>query len=491
MKNSSNILLVGVGPHAQRFYLPSFASLARQYDVRLKAVVEIHGNEEHVKFHLSELRLDAEILCVQPFSEEMPEDVAAKLKMLIERLQIGAVIIATDPLSHKSYAIWAVSSGLHVLLDKPITSRRDAVNCTEQAKGIETDYFDLAKAYRDLIQKEPRAFIVCAHRRYHPGIQAVIDRIRMVSSQTGCPVTAIHAHHSDGQWRLPNEMVTQDHHSYHQGHGKASHSGHHFFDCIYRFFQAGITPGKEPDAFRVYASFVQPHGHLMQLTQEDYARLFGSDYQRVRQWTDLELFSLFQHYGELDIAAVITFLKKSIPVCLSSVELLHNGFSRRSSVIPGKDLYKGNGRVKHEQHRIHVGPFFAAHIHSYQAKDNHYRSSKVDQEPGGNNHFQITYFNNSEMLPGTNPVEHYNLTDLATFDETRLHIEEVKEGVVREFFQCLCGQADPLHSRSSLLDHLVPIQMLSGVYRSHVQTLQNQDPTVLFPFLPEASSHAC
>jgi predicted dehydrogenase len=493
MQQPGNLLLVGVGPHAQRFYLPSLAALGPEHGVRLRAVVEVEGNQDTVRSHLAAYGFAEHTQsCLVPrFSETMPEAAAGLLDDLVHRLDIGSVIIATDPLSHKAYALWALRAGLHILLDKPITSRRNAVSSLDQAVGIEDDYLELMESWRRRCAGgADLAFSVCAHRRFHPGILKVIERIESVSRATGCPVTAMHAHHSDGQWRFPNEMVTQDHHAYHQGHGKASHSGHHFFDCIYRFYRAGTSSGKQADAFRVYAGFVQPHGHLAQLGQEDYERLFGPQYLEVRTRSDQELAPLLRDYGELDVAAVITFLHQGTPVCLGNLELLHNGFSRRCFPRPGTDLYKGNGRVKHEQHRIHVGPFLAAHIHSYQAKDDHARSSEADRLPGGNNHFEITFFNNTGMLPGTKPVEHYRLTDLAAFDATRLHIEMVKEGVVREFFQILGGRIPTWSGRSPLSDHAVPVRFLSGVYRSHVLGLSGRNPVVEYPLSLEEPRRA-
>ena len=480
MNDPTRLLLVGVGPHARRFYLPTIAALGPARGIQFVAAVELHQQKEPATRAIADAGLDAELLTVSPFSEAMPDEAAARLDELIARLDIGAVIISTDPLSHGAYAQWAIERQLHVLLDKPISSRRDAVSDLAQARGIEDDYHLLARAYRDLLRREARAFIVCAHRRYHPGIQAVVERIEAVSRQTGCPVTAIHSHHSDGQWRLPNEMVTQKHHSYCEGHGKASHSGHHFFDCVYRFQRAGQAAGKAPDQMQVFASFVQPHGHLRQLTERDYERLFGPEYLDVRTLTDAELDPLLSTYGELDISAVLTFRAQGVPVCLGSLELLHNGFSRRSWVHPGEDLYKGNGRVKHEHHRVHVGPFMAIHVDSYQAKDKHERSDEEDLLPGGNNHYDLRVFNNTDMLPGTEAVEQMSLTDLGRFKEDRLHIEVVKEGAVREFFACLTGALAPTAVRSSLLDHRVPVQILSGVYRSHVQALMGQEPTVTF-----------
>ncbi|CAM5730741.1 hypothetical protein SMICM304S_00746 [Streptomyces microflavus] len=52
---------------------------------------------------------------------------------------------------------------------------------------------------------------------------------------------------------------------------------------------------------------------------------------------------------------------------LGSINLVHNGFSQRGHFTPARaNLYKGNGRVRHESHTIQQGPFQAIHFHSLQ-----------------------------------------------------------------------------------------------------------------------------
>ncbi|MDW8244801.1 MAG: Gfo/Idh/MocA family oxidoreductase, partial [Thermogemmata sp.] len=424
--------------------------------------------------------LDAEIHVVPRFEADMPKDVRQALDILVARLRPSAIIVATDPLSHRPYVLWALERGLSVLLDKPITTRRGAVYDLAAAQAIEKDYLEILEAWQRAQQRAPVTVSVCAHRRYHPGFDEVLRIIRDVSAKTGCPVTDIHCHHADGQWRLPEEIRTQDHHSYHSGHGKASHSGHHFFDCVYRFYKAGTVSGKLADTMKIYASFVQPHGLLRQLTRADYLRLFGSEYTQTCPFGDDELEKSFCTFGEIDLNAVVNFMQGDVAIGQASLNLLHNSFSRRSWLYPPADLYKGNGRVKHEHHRIHVGPFLAIGIHSYQSKSDHAYNDERDLGPGGNNHFEIHIFRNTGMIGGKE-VEIVHLDQLSLFDRSRLYIDQVKEGVVGEFFRYLSGELKEDELRSPLQDHLVPVRLLTAVYESHVQYLQGGNPVIVKP----------
>jgi predicted dehydrogenase len=398
----------------------------------------------------------------------------------METHAINAVVICTDPLSHRAYASWALDMGLDILMDKPITTRRDAANDADQARGIEEDMLALVGQYRVLQTSRQSCFLLCAHRRYHPAIQFVEDRIREVAEQTGCPATNVMCYHSDGQWRMPSEMVTQSHHSYHDGHGKVSHSGYHFLDCIHRFALAGRPPQKAPDTVRAFASFIRPAGLLTQLNETDYLRIFGDEYLSVRTFSDAELAPLFGTYGEIDADVVFTYVRGNVPLLNASLSLLHNGFSRRSWMHPGTDLYKGNGRVKHEEHRVHSGPFQCVYIRSFQAKDRHERCDEEDCGVGGNNHCEITVFRNSDILGGK-AVETLSLADLPVargYQQAGLLIEQIKEEAILEFFGFLRGRI-PLESlRSNIDTHIVPTRMMSAVYLSHVRLERGENPVV-------------
>jgi hypothetical protein len=477
---SRPLMLAGVGPHARRFYLPAIAELGPRYGVRLVAAVELEAGRAAAARALAENGLTAEILTVERFEAEMPTAARQALDHIADRLRPQALIVATDPLSHRPYVLWALGRGMDVLLDKPITTRRGAVSDPAAAQGIEADFNEIVGAWQQARRQRPVIVSVCAHRRYHPGIEQAIRIIREVCQQTGCPVTDIHCHHADGQWRLPEEIRTQDHHSYHSGHGKASHSGHHFFDCVYRFYQAGTVSGKSADAMRIHSAFVQPHGLLRQLTRQDYLRLFGPEYASTCPHSDDELCRQFRDFGEVDLNAVVTFLSDGVAVGQASLNLLHNSFSRRGWLYPPADLYKGNGRVKHEHHRVHVGPFLAVAIHSYQSKSDHAQSDDTDLQPGGNNHFEIHLFRNTRMIGGKE-VEVIHLDQLAGFDRSRLYIEQVKEEVVGEFFRYLTGQLSEQELRSPLHDHAIPVRMLAAVYESHANAQRGDHPVIMKP----------
>lgn len=480
MNPSRTLMIAGVGPHARRFYLPTLASLGPHYGVRLVAAVELESGRVGAVQALSENGLDAQILTVGRFESDMPADTRQALDAAADRLRPRALIVATDPLSHRPYVLWAMQRGMDVLLDKPITTRRGAVSDPLAAQGIESDFIKIVSAWHEARRHRPVVVSVCAHRRYHPGIEEAVRIVREACEKTGCPVTDIHSHHADGQWRLPEEIRTQDHHSYHSGHGKASHSGHHFFDCVYRFYQAGTVSGKSPDSMRVYASFVQPHGLLRQLNRTDYERLFGENYRLACPHSDEELDRQFRDFGEVDLNAAITFMSDGVAMGQASLNLLHNSFSRRGWLHPPVDLYKGNGRVKHEHHRVHVGPFLAVAIHSYQAKSDHDASDGSDLRAGGNNHFEIHIFRNTRMIGGEE-VEVIHLDRLRDFDRSRLYIEQVKEGVVGEFFRYLAGQLPEKELKSPLSDHAIPVRMLSAVYESHANAQRGDNPVIVKP----------
>jgi predicted dehydrogenase len=482
------VLLIGVGPHARRFYLPSLAALARTQPVAVAAAVELDGLGPSAKHATSEAGFpNAMILEVAPFEGPMPEQTVRRLDAVCRDAEIDVVIVATEPMAHVGYALWAIERRLPLLLDKPLSARRDSVSDPMAAAGIAGDFDALAEAYRKSYLRDgtPPIVSVCAHRRFHPGIAFVCEQIGEVSHRTGCPVTSIHCHHSDGQWRLPAEMLTQEHHSYHHGHGKASHSGHHFLDCAWLFWRSGsAASGKHANNVRVFASMITAESHVQHLSRKDYLRLFGERYAEFCPHGDTDLRNALHRCGEIDVSAVATFCNDDTPLANASFDLQHTGFSRRSWVAPPADLYKGNGRVKHEHHRVHIGPFRAIHVHSYQAVDEHDTADANDLLPGGRNHYDITIFTNTAMLGGSEAVKHVQLTDVAALEGGRLHIEQIKDGVVAEFLKVVRGELAQGSMQSELLDHEVPTRMLSALYRSHVARRAGQNPIISFPLSP-------
>lgn len=480
------IALIGCGPHARRIYLPALRALRSRYSVELSMVVELTSMADSVAAAIDAVGLTPKTVFTDSFSEKLPKQFANQLAREVKHQGINGVIIATEPLVHKAYAEWALAAGLNILIDKPITARANVTSSLESADGILRDYQQLLCAYRKLQQEAETIFIVNAQRRVHPGFQLVERLLSEVGQITNCPVTSIQSYHCDGQWRLPSEIVTQTYHPYCQGYGKASHSGYHIFDMMYRLYVASGIKDKQADSMEIFSSFVQPNGFIKQITESDYHALFPNEYERVCSWSDRELYDIFENFGEVDLSSIITLKKQTNIIANLSVNLLHNGFSRRTWVAPGADLYKGNGRVKHEHHNIQQGPFQNIQIHSYQANDRHEDTSEIQDGLGGNNHFDVYVFRHPMIAGKEKSLRVYSSADiLAEMTQVReglLTTEFAKHQIVEQFIAYLAGVIPKKKLASSIEDHIVPMQIMSGIYRSHVLRSRSSDCLVRMAF---------
>jgi hypothetical protein len=402
----------------------------------------------------------------------------------VREKKIRGVIISTDPLAHKASAKWALSMGLDILMDKPITTRMGVTFNQAQAEGIFEDYKDLLHDYLELQKNKETAFSINTQRRYELGYRKVFDLISEVSEKFNAPVTSIQAMHSDGVWILPDEVVDQVVHPYSQGYGKNSHSGYHLFDIIWQFYLSGLVKGKMADKGEVFSSFLMPQGLLRQFGYDDYVQYFGEGYKNVSKRSETELMDLYDKFGEIDSFSVIRLLKQEDNICNVSVNLLHNSFSRRSWMLPGKDLYKGNGRVRHQYYNIQQGPFQCVQIHSYQSNDKQDKSGKKDYSVGGDNHFDIYVFRNSEMFKdGSLPFQKFDLQSIdkdVTLDPQRLFHEAAKDTVILEFIKFVTGSLKKADLVSNITSHEIPVKIMSAIYRSHVSQRYGKNPLASF-----------
>ncbi|KIO75994.1 hypothetical protein TH53_17390 [Pedobacter lusitanus] len=481
MKSAIRIILIGVGPHSKRVYLPALAKLKKKFDVEISLAIDVKSEARKIEQHFEKHDYIINTLFIDPFTGALPADLSNDLTRFVSENHINAVIIATEPSVHHTYAEWALSLKLHILMDKPVSTRENAVSDLEQANGILADYLQLSDLYQEFQKEKPTIFSINVQRRYHPGFQYVMEKIKEVSLATNCPVTAIHSSHSDGQWRLPSEMVSQDYHSYNKGHGKMSHSGYHIFDIVSQLYNVPDIKAKLPDGMEVISSLIQPDGFITQMNEQDYAGYFNAEYESVKVYKDEQLMNIFENYGEVDAAILIRMLKEKRNIANITINLLHNSFSRRSWVLPNADLYKGNGRVKHEYHNIQQGPFQNIQIHSYQAKDKHHHNSKKDHKAGGNNHFDIYIFRNIGILGGKHPLEVITMKDLSAkhdLDDSKLLTEQAKTAVVEEFLGFIDGRLDKKELKSNIDSHLNSVKMMSASYVSHINQKDGKTPVV-------------
>lgn len=478
------IIEIGFGPHAKRVYAPALEAWAKIYNSELLLVVDLKEKEQDVRKYFSKSKLRPDFYFISPFEGKIPQRVDTFLTKYVKDHAIDAVIISTEPLSHYVYAKWALKNGLNILMDKPITSGKNVVSNPKLAKKIGDDYLDLLRDYDKLQKKKETIFSINVQRRFHPGFDMVNKLLTEIAEKTNCPITSIQSTHCDGQWRMPNEIATQKYHPYCFGYGKGSHSGYHIFDAAYQFYKVSKLTGKVADSMEIYSSFFQPRGYLYQLNEKDYEKYFGKKYLKVRKLDDKQLYKKFKEYGEIDLSTIIRLMKGKDCIGNITITLMHNGFARRSWVLPGDDLYKGNGRVKHEYHNIEQGPFQNVQVHSYQSKDKHDLNTSEDFLLGGNSHFDIYTFRNINMTGDKKPLKVIRMTDLKEYAseicDDKLAIEMIKHRVIKEFLGFLNGKVKKEKLVSNIDDHMMPVQMMSGIYRSHIRYVSGLNPIIKY-----------
>lgn len=475
-----NLILIGCGPHAKRVYLPAIQNIE---GTKISLIVELEDQKNSVE-NVIEKHGYIETYFTQWFEDTLPKKLIIYLDNHIQKFNIEGVIIATEPLIHKAYSKWALSRGLNILLDKPITTRKNVISDINQAQGILKDYEELILDYNKLQEKKETVFMINSQRRFHKGFQLVKEKIREVTELTNCPINFIQAYHCDGQWRFPSEIVTQNYHPYHYGYGKASHSGYHIFDIVLEFYKASAKANKAATNFDVYSSLLQPQGFFQQLETNDYNKLFVGDEAHQSKWNTDQVSDKCNDFGELDLSSIITLKKGNIAMANININLIHNGYSGRTWVNPGSDLYKGNGRIKHESYHIQQGPFQSIQIHAYQGSDQHDLDNGIEDNLGGKNHFDIHIFRNPLIANGKKQPEVFKLTDIFTQpikgQESSIMMEQVKFKVVQEFVAFIQGKLKKKFVTSQIKDHNTSVQIMSAVYCSQINAKNKKSPIISF-----------
>lgn len=476
----TNLILIGCGPHAKRVYLPAIQNMA---SATISLIVELEDQKDAVE-NVIQKYFYSETYFTKWFEDKLPEKLIVYLDNHIQKFNIEGIIIATEPLIHKAYSKWALSRGLNILLDKPITTRKNVISDINQAEGILKDYEELIIDYKQLQEQKETVFMINSQRRFHKGFQFVKEKIREVATLTNCPINFIQAYHSDGQWRFPSEIVTQNYHPYCYGYGKASHSGYHIFDIALEFYKASANDNKAATNFDIYSSLLQPQGFFHQLETNDYNKLFIGEEEHQSKWNTEEVFDKCNDFGELDLSSIITLKRGNIAMANVNINLIHNGYSGRTWVNPGSDLYKGNGRIKHESYHIQQGPFQSIQIHAYQGSDQHDLDNGIEDNLGGKNHFDIHVFRNPLIANGKEQPEVFKLTDIfnkpTTDSQSSIMMEQVKFKVVEEFVDFIQGRIKKKLVTSQIMDHKTSVQIMSAVYCSQINAKNEKSPIISY-----------
>ena len=168
-------------------------------------------------------------------------------------------------------------------------------------------------------------------------------------------------------------------------------------------------------------------------------------------------------------------------VGLSTIDLKHSGFSRRSWLEASQDLYKGNGRVKHESLIIEQGIYQRTYVTSQQSSDKHDDCLKTPEgipmsEKGGHDHFEITNYRNSGLYEDK---QQRTLTEYRPDQESstifKLRSEMAKGLVIDEMLEYIRGTIELRDARSHLTSHSLGVKIMSAAYESLV--IQREDCT--------------
>jgi predicted dehydrogenase len=464
-----NILIIGVGYHARRIYLPFFIKEKGTIkEVNLVCGVDLVEQKQVIEEYL----FQKDFPLPMTYVEDEVGDVVKKenevlLHKLVQKFSIDSVIIATEPLAHFKYAKWALENDLNILMDKPITSEIDISTSERKAKKIVKDFLYLKKLYlKKKNAKKVSTFCLLSQRRFHPAYIFVKEKLDEVRASTQCPVTSIQASHSDGQWRMPKEIIVQNYHPYNQGYGKCSHSGYHTLDIVTWLTLSQAQGEKHVNNADVYATFVRPKDLHAQLNFADYRKLFP-DFDQYNPLSEAEYLKKVESFGEIDAFSTITFKHDDDAICLGSVNLIHNGFSQRSWVHAlNRDLYKGNGRVRQESFFIEQGPFQSIALISYQSQEISQSLAENLYEVGGEYHLDIHIFRNSNLFPQWKAHEKYNVSSLSENmmeGYSRGHQEDARRQGILDFISSVqMGEV----CKSDLLVHENSTNILSALYRS-------------------------
>lgn len=480
-----NLLLFGLGYHARRIYYPVLLELQAKGKIDKIYIVDLKKQEKVINDYLKEKKAsNYDLFLLDNTDNNYISDSTNKhLDKIVSK--IGGVIIATDPESHIIYAKWALKNEKSILMDKPVSSEYNISTDIKQAKKLIEDYLDLKKEYLEARKKNNKIiFSVLAQRRFHNMFGMMKEAIEEVKKKTNCPITSYQSFHGDGQWLMPSEIVDRSYHGYNHGYGKCSHSGYHFLDIASWFLNASYVDTKKPDNFDTFSNAMFPKDFLEQITFDDYRDLF-EDFDEVNKYTEKELASKWCNYGEIDAFNNFTFKRDNDVMTLASINLCHNNFTKRSWMQPNnKDLYKGNGRVRHESYYISQGPFQSIIFESYQAKEVNPNLTKNVYKLGGEFHLNVFIFRNTSFNPKWKCVQKYTVKDFVPpvmKDKSRGHQEDARRQAILKFVNNIINNDTRISEISDLLQEETSVKMMSGIYQSLANKKAGKNPLINIP----------
>lgn len=431
-----NLLLVGCGSYAKEAHLRAIGTF-------------LEGPGRMVALYVA----DMEQPNIRPPGEQVnpwfiqlpdnPEESAARLSAEHERIRFDACIVATPPLHHKLYAKWALLKGIPVLVDKPLTFPDGAHVRATPARKIVTDFEELVS----IAQNKKLLFLLGAQKRYQVVYRNLGAIIRTVHEKTRCPVTNVVCCTGDGWWLLPDEY-DRKFHSYQSG-GKLIHTGYHFLDIVpWLMRHASLDPPHPISHAWVIASVFRPADSYAAYGAEATKLIFGES-KNLKDGGDL---------GDINANLMVRLCDKQNRQRASILfSLLHEGFSRRSSV--GEEAVLG--RTKTDYLALTQGPMLWAELR---------RIAKVGREGdklGGPAHQELTVLCNDLLIPLGKQETVMDVKNQPLYAANSGAVSSCCENDEAPTIDFLKQVAMPgQESISPVEDHVIGVRLLAAAYES-------------------------
>lgn len=450
-----NILLVGLGPHANRIYL----RFLERHHIKPALVVDLVSQKDTVEKHLRSYDMtDVPCLFVddkEKDSDILSTEISSRLTEYIKDLNITHAIISTEPKAHLAYADFLIENNINILMDKPITAPVDVINSSLQAEKIRLEYNELCSKYKiRKSYKNDLIFSIQCQRRFHEGYIFVKKILKDIVERYNVPISYIDIFHSDGMWNMPDEFICRENHPYKYGYGKLFHSGYHFIDLLTWLLDVNNSvKDKDINKCSVYSESYRPMDFMYNFDNKNYQELLHTN----KFANILTAKQKFRDYGELDIHSIIKFYRDNKTVTTCTLNLMQSGVSRRSWVELPEDTYKSNGRIRHERLNICVGPLFNIQVHSYQAYEAKDRDLHGGHDVGDIEHFDIYIFRNADLIGGK-PFEKVTIADLYERQDNGFigYNEKAREKCFIDFINNKSNDSDILlHNQSILITEMI------------------------------------
>lgn len=467
MNTEKSIVLVGLGPHSKRIYMSFFY----KFNIVPKLIIDLDSKRSEIHSYLADHNLHTKCILIPDEEKDyidLSDQTKEKLTILLAELNITHAIISTEPKAHNAYINFFLDHNTSILTDKPITAPINVSNDRNMAERIEAEYVSIIDKYLTVKNNGVLLEVQC-QRRWHLGYKFVHDELQKVVSQYGVPITSIQITHSDGMWNMPDEFLFRENHPYKYGYGKLFHSGYHFVDLLSWLVRINDQlPKMKADNLETYASIVRPSDFLHMVDNEFYKKALKTEkFNEIFNNID-EL--PFNQYGEIDVYSIIRFLNDNNVMTTATLNLIQNGFSRRSWDTLPQDTYKGNGRVRHEYLNVEVGPLMNIQVHSYQSKEIKDRNTDDSCMTGECEHFDIYIFKNVDILGGV-PFEKISISDLFKnhkIDDFMGYNEYARE-------KCFLDFINKKSDGMQIFSHRLGIRLMRSMYESICASMTNED----------------